>query len=596
MKKLLFFLPVLLLALCLGGCAGAEKDSSLLVILEQGEGFSAEENALSVAPGEDAVFQLEVRKSVTILSVDYRGDYEIAEKDGVTELTLRNVQYPTRAKLVLAAKSGSVRYEANGGAADDGSGSFVKSYSLTAHLRANTALGTDQFFRDGCTLVCWNTSPDGSGERVGLGSRITLNGGELVLYAQWARWSEPADFAWAENDGSVTITGYHGSDETLVIPAEISGCPVETIAAGAFRDLAARAVILPPGLKTIEADAFTGARLVELTLFDDLADFTDAAFSGCEKLQTLYINAKEAPFGYIYHKESVYADKVDLLILAKGKKKLVFYGGCSMWYNLNGSRANRLFGDEYAIINLALNGTVNSAAQLQIMSAYLEPGDILFHTPEISSHFQLMLITEMREDDSNFWCGLENNYDLFTLVDLRTVGGVLDSFCHYLSLKNRRTDYYQFYSDDYRTPYIDQYGCIPFYRSVQSGKLGDKVRVKPEQLTPESLKTLGEYYAMLQSRGVRIYVSCACLNLDALPEGDAEKIPEADEIFRESISAMPDVTYISRQEDYLYHNEAFYDTNYHLLSEPAKENTELWMRDLKAQMILDGLREKEAGE
>ena len=596
MRKLSFFLSALLLVLCLGGCISAEKDSSLLVILEQGEGFTAEESAVRVAPGEDAVFLLEVRRSVTILSVEYRGEYEITEKDGLTELTLHNVRYPTRAKLVLAAKNGSVRYEGNGGALEDGSGSFIKSYSLSAHPRANTALGTDQFSRDGYTLASWNTSPDGGGTRVGLGSRVTLTGGELVLYAQWARWSEPADFDWTVNDGAVTITGYRGADETLVIPAEIGGCPVETIAAGAFRDLTARAVILPPGLKTIETDAFTGARLMELTMFDDLADFTDAAFSGCDRLQTLYINAREAPFGYIYHKESVYADKVDLLILARGKKKLVFYGGCSMWYNLSGSQANRLFGDEYAIINVALNGTVNSAAQLQIMSAYLEPGDILFHTPEISSHFQLMLITEMREDDSNFWCGLENNYDLFALVDLRTVGGALDSFCHYLSLKNRRTDYNQFYSDDYRTPYIDQYGCIPFYRSVHSEKLGDKVRVKPEQLTKESLETLGEYYAMLQSRGVRIYVSCACINLDALPEGDAEKIPEADEIFRQSISAMPDVTYISRQEDYLYHNEAFYDTNYHLLSEPAKENTALWMRDLEAQMILDGLREKEAGE
>ena len=564
------------------------------MILEEGEGFSAEESALRVAPGEDAVFRLQVKKSVTILSADYRGDYEIAEQDGQTLLTLRSVQYPTRIKLRLAGKSGSIRYEANGGAAADGSTSALKSYSLSVHLRANTALGTDQFFREGYTLVCWNTEPNGGGERVGLGSRVTLNGGETTLYAQWARWSEAADFDWRESEGALTLTGYRGADETLVIPAQIGGKPVKAIAAGAFRGCAARSVILPPGLQVVEADAFAGARLTELTLFDDLADFSDAAFSGCDRLQTLYINAIEAPFGYVFRKESVYADKVDLLILAQGKKKMVFYGGCSMWYNLVGSQANRLFGGDYAILNLALNGTVNSAVQLQIMAAYLEPGDILVHTPEISSRFQLMLITEMREDDNYLWCGLENNYDLFTLVDLRTVDGVLDSFCHYLSLKNKRTDYYQFFSDDYRTPYIDQYGCIPFYRSTRADKLGDKVRVRPELLTAESLKTLGEYYAMLQDRGVRIYVSCACLNLDALPEGEEEKIPEADAVFRQTIAAMPGVTLISRQEDYLYRREDFYDTNYHLLSEPAKHNTELWLRDLEAQMIQDGLWKKEA--
>ena len=593
MKKLLF-VAALVLMLCLSACGSAEKDDSLLVLIEEGSGFSAEQYAMRVHPGEDAVFLLTMDRGISLLSTDYRGKAEISEKDGVTELRLLDVRFPTRVRLDTASKRGQIRYEANGGVAKDGSTSYLKTYSLTVHPRANTALGTNLFTRDGYTLFCWNTQPNGSGERIGLGSRLTLSGGERVLYAQWAEWSPAADFQWVEEEDGVTITGCQNRDGTLVIPAELNGKPVLRLAAGAFRSLPADAVILPPGLQVIENGAFQNCSFTELTLFDDLAEFSDAGFEACSFWKTLHINAKEAPYGYIFRKESVYADKVDLLILAQGKKKLVFYGGCSMWYNLEGSQANRLFGSEYAILNLALNGTVNSAVQLQIMAAYLEPGDILFHTPEISSRFQLMLITEMREDDSNFWCGLENNYDLFTLVDLRTVDGVLDSLCHYLSLKDKRTDYYQFYSDDYRTPYIDQFGCIPFYRSVHYKKLGDKVSVKPELLTAESLKTLGEYYAMLQDRGVRIYVSCACLNLDALPEGDEEKIPEADAVFRQAISAMPGVTPISHQGDYLYRLEEFYDSNYHLLSEPAKRNTELWMQDLETQMVLDGLWEAKA--
>lgn len=594
MKKLLLLAAAMVLTLCLSACGSTEKDDSLLVLIEEGVGFSAEQYALRVLPGEDAVFRLTMDRGISLLSADYRGKAEIAEKDGVTELRLLDVRFPARVRLETASKKGQLRYEANGGTAADGSTSYLKSHSLTVHPRANTALGTDLFTREGYTLFSWNTEPNGSGERIGLGSRVTLTGGERVLYAQWAKWSPAADFRWLEEEDGVTITGCENRDKLLVIPSELNGKPVLRLAAGAFRDLPAEAVILPPGLRVIEDGAFRNCSFTELTLFDDLAVFSDAGFEACSAWRTLHINAKEAPFGYVFRKESVYADKVDLLILAQGKKKLVFYGGCSMWYNLDGSQVNRLFGSEYAILDLALNGTVNSAAQLQIMATWLEPGDILVHTPEISSRFQLMLITEMREDDSNYWCGLENNYDLFALVDLRTTSGVLDSFCHYLSLKNKRTDYNQFFSDDYRTPYIDQYGCIPFYRSVHSAKLGDKVRVKPEQLDPESLKTLGEYYAMLQERGVRIYVSCACLNLDALPEGDEEKIPEADAVFRETISAMPGVTPISHQQDYLYHQEDFYDTNYHLLSEPAKRNTALWLRDLEAQMILDGLWTKEA--
>jgi hypothetical protein len=591
MKKLLLLLALLALTLCLNACGSAEKDDSLLVILEEGEGFSAQESALRVRPGEDAVFLLKMNRGISILSTDYRGKVEIAEKDGLTELRLLELHYPTRVRLQTASKKGQIRYEANGGAATDDSTSLVKNYSLTVHPRANTALGTDLFSREGYTLSCWNTQPDGSGERVGLGSRLTLSGGERVLYAQWARWSPEEDFSWTEEEDGVTITACRNRDKTLVVPAVLGGKPVLRLAEGAFRGCPAETVILPPGLRVIEDGAFQDSAFTELTLFDDLAEFSDAGFAGCNNWKTFYINAKEAPYGYAFRKESVYADKVDLLILAQGKKKLVFYGGCSMWYNLEGSQVNKLFGSEYTILNLALNGTVNSAVQLQIMATYLEPGDILFHTPEISSRFQLMLLTEMREDDSNFWCGLENNYDLFALVDMRTVDGVMDSFCHYLSMKDKRSDYNQFFSDDYRTPYVDGYGCIPFYRSIHYNKLGDKVSVKPELLTGESLQTLQEYYAMLQDLGIRIYVSCACLNLDALPEGDEEKIQEADAVFRQTLSGMPGITPISHQGDYLYHEEEFYDSNYHLLSEPAKRNTALWMRDLLAQMITDGLWE-----
>lgn len=594
------FLCLALLALCLCACGGAaENDERLLVLLEEGEGFSAELYSLRVSPGTDAVFQLQMDRGISLFSVDYRGETVVTEKDGFTELRLLDVRYPTRVKVQTVSKKGQIRYEANGGAAGDGSTSLLKNYSLTLHPRANTALGTDLFSREGYTLTSWNTQASGGGVRVSLGSRVTLNGGELVLYAQWARWSPEEDFQWIEEDDGAVITAYRGQDARVVIPAALAGLPVRAIASGAFRDCAAVSVILPPGLNRIEDGAFMRCALRELTLYDDLADFSDACFEGCAALQTLYINAVEAPFGYIYRKESVYADKVDLLILARGQKKLVFYGGCSMWYNLNGSQADKLFGSEYAILNLALNGTVNSAVQLQIMANYLEPGDILFHTPEISSYFQLMLLRDMQEEDSNLWCGLENNYDLFALVDLRTVGGAFDSLCHYLSLKNRRTDYNQFFSDDYRTPYIDGYGCIPFYRSAHRDRLGDKVSVNPENLTSERLQTLQEYYAMLRNLGVRIYVSCACLNLDALQEAEQEKIPEADAVFRKTLSEMPGVTPISHQEDYLYRQEDFYDTNYHLLSEPARRNTALWMQDLLSQMVQDGLwnsSETEGGE
>ena len=92
MKKLLLLLVLLALTLCLGACGSAEKDDSLLVIREAGEGFSAEQSILRVRPGEDAVFLLQLNRGISILSTDYRGQVEITEKDGITELRLLDLR------------------------------------------------------------------------------------------------------------------------------------------------------------------------------------------------------------------------------------------------------------------------------------------------------------------------------------------------------------------------------------------------------------------------------------------------------------------------------------------------------------------------
>ena len=494
-------------------------------------------------------------------------------------LTLRNVKYPTRVKLTVSTKYCVVQYDANGGVSSSGDTTFEKRYSLSTHPRPNTE--TELFTRPGYTLVSWNTRSDGLGDRIGLGSRVTPVNGRAKLYAQWAKWSDAENFEWEENE-TVTITGYHGQDETLVIPALLNGKPVTRLATGAFTGCEAKEIILPQMLETVEDGAFRNCLLQALTLFDNIVSISDGAFENCSSLQTLYINAAEAPFGYVYRKESVYADKVELLMKAQGQKKLVFYGGCSIWYNLDTIQAVRLFGEEYQIINMGLNGTVSSAVQMQIMNRFLENGDVLFHTPELSSRLQLMLSPDMGENDSSLWAGLENNYDLFSLVDLRTVGGVLSSLSHYLGLKDKRTDYQQYFSDDYSTPYIDAYGSIPFYRSGTSKNLADTVSLNPELISGNALDRLASYYGILWGKGVKIFVSYACVNMDAVPEDQRGNVEKMDQLFRESIAAMNGPVLISHLSDYLYQQNDFYDTNYHLLSEPAKRNTAQWMNDLTA--------------
>lgn len=586
MRRLRISLFVLLLFLC--GCGRQpEIQTHILVNIREGEGYRVENNGQYIQPGEDAVFFLHMEDGVSLAGAVYDGDQHTVLAGDKLKLTLKNVKYSTHVDLRLTDSYVTVTYEPNGATGE--ATTYV--YDTTYHSRPNTATGEGLFTRDGYTLVSWNTRPDGTGQRIGLGSRTDAPEAGLTLYAQWEKWSGQQSFEWTVREDEVVITGYRGSDTAVVIPASIDNKPVTAIASGAFQNCAGTQVILPNTVKTVEDGAFRNCALEMLVLFDSIESIGDAAFESCDQLKTLYINAMEKPYGYNYRKESVYADKVDLLIRTQGEKKIVFYGGCSMWFNLDSTQLAPLLEQGYRVINMGLNGMANSFVQMQIIEAFLEPGDIFFHTPELSSAQQMMIKQSMDNGNGDkLWCGLEYNYDLFALVDLRTVPGTLDSLCAYLDIKDNGTDYVSTYIRDGNT-YCDPYGGIPFYRDETFLALQDEVHMDPSYITDAGMARLKEFYDRYRSKGVRVYVSYACTNMDEVVEEEKNNVQMVDQRFRKAIEAMDGPILISTLDDYLYHRNDFYDTNYHLLSEPARKNTQLWLRDLQAQMVLDGLWE-----
>ena len=583
------FLPLFLaLVLLLGGCGqAAPVDTRIQVSLVAGEGYTVEDNGQWVVPGGDAVFTLTMARGCSLDAVDYDGKYDHVVEDGKIILTLQDVRYPARVRVFTTTRYCTVTYEPNGGWGE----TTTKTYSMSTHPRPNSETGQRLFERPGYTLVSWNTKADGTGTRIGLGSRFTAEPGQ-ILYAQWAPWSPTEDFRYTVSRfGYVTVDSYLGSDETVVIPNEIDGYPVTTVAAGAFRDSSLRHVVLPVNMDQVAPDAFQGSALETVTLFDNIQVLPDDAFSGCDNLKTAYINAIEAPYGYSFRKESMYADKVDKLILAQGRKKMVFYAGCSVWYNLHGADAHKAFGEEYEILNLGLNGTINSAVQMQILAPYLEEGDIFVHTLELTSPYQMMNSIRLGDNDDKLWCGIENNYDLFSLVDLRTVTGEFDSFVKYLDKKDTQTTYQNYYTDENGNQFVDEYGCVPFLRDTTRETLADKVHLNPGDITQEGMARLKDYYDLYAGKGVKVYVSYACVNMDEVPEEERGNAERMDALVRDSVGAMDSAVLISGLDDFLYEYNDFYDTNYHLLTKQTRENTAIWIRDLQEQMEADGLWE-----
>ena len=587
MKKCCFLLILLaIIGGLLCACGNTAQHPMIRVSLVETGDFYLEENGIQIYPGQNVTFTLQMASGTELEAIDYDGQYYIWKENGMTKVELRNVRFPTRVTPEVTRYFRSITYDANGGTGEIG----TVTYSTSIHTRPNTAIGTDTLSREGYTLTSWNTQPDGSGTRIGLGSRVTVPEAGLILYAQWSPWSSEGDFLWTVSDDGVKITGYIGAADQAVIPERISGHPVTVIGAGAFADSAVTSVILPPSLVAVEEGAFNSSALETLLLFDNIETVSDAAFAGCDQLTTLYINAVEAPYGYLFRRESMYADKIDLMIDAQGQKKVVFYSGCSMWYNLNGEKAQTALQD-YTVINAAINGTVNSYVQMQIMGHFLEEGDIFFHAPELSSPQQLMVVTDMGHNDDKLWCGLENNYDLFALVDIRGIGGVFDTFCAYLSKKTEEATYRQQYVDDKGNVYMDDTGSLPFLRTepLEEIRETDLVVLDLQQIEDMRQSPLGDLYRSYADKGVAVYVSYGCVDRTALTEEEDANISAADKLFRQVLEEMEAPILVSTLWDYLYDESQFYDSAFHLLSPTVDNNTATWLRDLRKQMGKDGL-------
>lgn len=582
MRRVIF---LLLAVLFLWGCTPQEPASAYITVsLALPEGCQVTENRVEIPSGGDAVFELTLDEGYELSSVDYDGEYSTEYLQGKYYIRLHSVRYPTMASVELTDQFCTIIYDPNGAAGE----AYSVVYDRSLHLRPNTSIGTDRLSREGYTLTGWNTEPDGSGTAVSLGSRVSVPGKELTLYAQWSKWSDESLFTWEVTEDGIRLTGYHGTEDVVTVPATLDGLPVTVVGSGTFLRTTATHVILPATIKILQINAFERCALQELTFFDNIEAFGDVSFELCEDFSTVHINAVEAPYGYNYRRESCFADKMDILIEAQGQRKIVFYGGCSMWYNLDGQMTQEALGDSIQVINMGLNGIVNSSAQMQIISYYMEDGDIFFHTPEISSEAQLMLRTEMINHDRKLWCGMEYNYDLVSLLDIRTLPEFFDIFYYWLSKKEPNSSYTDVYLDYLGNDYVDEYGCASFYRDWNDDELEDRAALDPMYMDEEALGRLEAHYKVLQDRGVTIYVSYACINLDAVPEEQQGNTEMMDALFRESFSNMEGVTVLGSLLDHVYHNTDFYDTNYHLLTVNVQRTTAYWLEDLVPQLRADG--------
>ena len=588
---------VLCLLMCLMLCACSREEAAgpqedlIRVTLVDSVLFTAEEASKSVAYGDAVSFTLQMREGYTVSGCSHE-DYEAAMQDGVCTLTLRNVTHPGRVTVTAEAAprevntnpefTCAIRYVYNDGTARE----KTESYTLSYHIRPNTMNGSG-LIRDGYTLLCWNTAADGTGEDIGLGSRVTVEADTtLTLYGKWVKWADAKDFVTRRQDGSLILTGYRGSgtDEMLVIPGKIGGLTVTGIASSfttgmGCGTLASSTLVLPNTIVTVEDNAFLHSDFKEIYFFDNLETFGSRAFPNA--IATFHINAATAPRLQKENYNVRFADNLDLIIANQDKKKLIFFSGCSMCYGLDSDMVQEAFGDEYVVINAGLNGEFNALFQLECILPYVGEGDILIHAPEQPNPYQFL--TNMLVD-SRVYCMVEGNYDLLALADFSYNAYMVESYTSYAGFRQKTeactyADYNVLFNN-----YGDYVEPRPYDESTEMTRdvaYSELWGYDTTLLTEENIAFLAGVYDLFRQKGVTVYVAWAPMNELANAHEDIYAAASAYQERLKELLAPYGIPVISEVTDYIYQGRYFYDTDYHLNDLGVAIHTERLIEDIK---------------
>ena len=590
--KTVFFIFLLLLVMGLIGCGQekSEKENLCHIVLEDGEGYQVTGPVRTAEPGSDVSFTVTMDDNWQFLGTDYHGETDIIkENDGKTvKLVLYEVKYSE--SICVQAEKGKyeIAYDANGGQNLSGASDRVSIFYRGTHQRINTSTGTDLFFRDGYTLLGWNTNADGSGQAVGLGSRIAWKDG-LVLYAQWVPWTDEDEFVYKKVSGFAVITGYTGKDQQICVPSSLGDLPVRTIREQAFADTDCKTVILSPGIYEIEKWAFKNSSLEQLYIYDDLEKVSDYAFQDCDSLCTLNINAIEVP-AYSGNYFDTFQDKYDRLLSLKDKKKIVLFSGSSTRFGYDSAMIDQAFPD-YEVVNMGVFAYSPALPQLELIRACMKEGDILLDSPEFDAANRQFCY--QKELDYATFAMMESNYDAFAELDLREYKQVFTAFTAYQEARadmERKT--YDVCASEYdedghevEEPSYNAYGDYVVYRPNSTSEkpiyglpVNYTVNAFPKETYIDSVNA--EFQRFLDE-GIKVYFTYSPRNKYALSEDSTQ---EERARLHEYFKSQLDVPVISELEDSLYTGIYLYGTDNHLSTEGAQIRTEKVIRDLKEQL------------
>lgn len=461
----------------------------------------------------------------------------------------------------------TIVYYGNSGSTECGDEAIYYPHVKGNHVRINTIQGSNAFKKAGYLLDSWNTKQDGSGTRIGLGSRVKIPDIKepLVLYAIWIKETncDLFEFELLENS-SYALTKCYSQDDTIVIPEFYNDLPITVIKKDSFNSLSFNTLYLSTKIKEVEEQTIKDCiNFSDFHFFDSL-DSIPNNFSLINPSK-LYINANTDPC-YAGSYQNAFVRKTDLL-LECDSEKIVFIGNSNTMYSIDGSIISETFKKD--VLCYGVQSGVGVAWELACLREYCrDENNTIVFCCEFGSD-SVGSFTEHK------YYAAEINYDLLLAIDFNELkfSNVYGGYSKYKELKKLATV----------TPYskndfgCDNYGCLKMktepYRS--DDWCSSIVNVNFNFYKNGGFNWAENYCSKFTKS--KVLISSCSFNKNCIDASLRETFYNE---YQQSIIDYIQYPVISKLKDYAFTGTAFATDNYHLIYSYAVERTNKLISDL----------------
>ncbi len=476
-----------------------------------------------------------------------------------------------------------IEYKANGGVVSGyASDTWYDEVSTAVFSCPNTLAETGIFVREGYVLLEYNTKADGTGDVIPCGGKVIPDGDMTTMYCIWVPYSDPTHFTYEDNGHGMTITGYTGDDDMLVIPERIGNKAVNRIKRGAVVGKDFTTLVIPKSVEVVENGAFQDCGNMEtLYLFDSVKQIYDDAFTDKSGWKKLRLGAVRAP-RFSNHEDATFCRKWEKLLLDSrtDTQNLVVCSGSSSYYGLDTPLLEELLNDEYSVINFGNVATCSVSFFMDGVADYLQSDDILVQAPETAYGGEM-------GDPYFYWVIyriLEHSYDFFYHVDdIGLYYNVLNALTEYNSYR----EYMEPLSYDIFCTSVDENGDITLNMPNGPDDAYFGVQISFWHIDSGWLQNLNTIHdRIMDETGCRIYFSFAPFNYNAVAgdSRDTETHDTLDNMLKETLH-VPVISYVW---DYMMEGHLMYNSDYHPAEEGRGIRTRQLAEDILAQFAKEG--------